>query len=522
MANDCTPGLAVSAMISVKNMLAQYPAETLTPGDVLITNDPWLATGHLLDLTIITPVFHRGTLAGYAAAVAHHMDMGGRKTTPDTTEIYEEGLFLPVLKLYEGGRVNDTLLRILASNVRVPEMIVGDVHAQVAANAIAGRRINELIEENGWGDLNDLGGEILARAEAAMRGAIGRIPDGEYRSALVIDGFERDLTIATSIRVAGDEMAVDFTGTSPQVNRGINCVLPITQGKVLIALRMALRPDVRLNGGILRPLRITAPEGSLLRARYPAPVGARSLVSDHILPAIFLALADALPDSVSAVPGGPIWGMRFYGQHADGRPFYVLNLMNCGMGARPIADGLPSVSFATNVATIPVETFEAGGAPVYVERKSLLPDSGGPGRFRGGLGQEFRVRILPEAAPDTVVGYRADRTRNPALGIFGGGPGRLGEVIRNDREPLHPKKPTTLAPGDVVSWRLPGGGGYGDPLTRDFARVLDDVVAGWVSREAAASDYGVVIRGERPHLRVDEAASRELRGARRTLTETRS
>ncbi|MBM3525427.1 MAG: hydantoinase B/oxoprolinase family protein, partial [Alphaproteobacteria bacterium] len=491
--NNCTPGLAISAMVSVKKMLEHYEPHTLKPGDVLITNHPWLATGHLLDLTIVTPVFHSGKLAGYAAAVAHHMDIGGRKTTPDTTEVYEEGLFLPVLKLYEEGRANDTLLRILASNVRVPEMVVGDVHAQVAANGIGGRRIADLLDENGWDDLNEVSVEVLRRAEAAMRGAIARIPDGEYRSEMILDGFETDLKIVTTIRIAGDELTVDFAGTSPQVNRGINCVLPITQGITLIAIQTALGVRVPTNSGLVRPLTITAPEGSLLCARYPAPVVARSLVLDHIPPAVFTALAKAVPDRVCAPNGGPIWGTRFYGQHPSGKSFFVIELLNSGMGARASQDGVSALSFPNNVATVPIEIFEAGGAPVFVERKNLIHDSGGPGRFRGGLGQEFRVRVLPNEAWDITVSHRADRTRNPAPGLFGGAPGRRGELMKNDSERIHPKRPTAVAAGDVISWQLPGGGGYGDPLTRDPARVRDDVIAGWVSRDAAASAYGVVL-----------------------------
>ena len=504
---DATPGLSVSAMISLRNMLRVYPAETLRPGDVLIMNDPWLATGHLLDLTIVRPVFHQGRLAGFVAAVAHHMDIGGRKTTPASTEIYEEGLYLPVLKLYDQGKPNDTLFRILESNVRVPEMVLGDVHAQVTANELGAQRVCELLSENGWSDLNLLGGIVLERAEAAMREAITAVPDGEYHGELVIDGFDDDLLLATTITVAGSELRINFSGTSPQVNRGINCVFPITQGIALIGLQLALRPDVPTNAGVMRPISMTAPAGSLLAAEYPAPVVGRSLVLDHLQPLIFIALAKAIPDKICAVSGGPIWSGRVYGEHPDGSPFYVLQQLNGGMGARSNSDGYSAVSFPNNVATVPVELWE-DGVPLLVERKGFIPDSGGSGRFRGGMGQEFRVRVLCDEA---TLPIRADRTRNPSPGLFGGRPGRKGRVLRNGTEPLHPKSPTTARFGDTVSWQLAGGGGYGESLERDPERVLADVIDGLVSLKTAKRDYGVVVTEEQIGFVLDREASETLR-----------
>jgi len=514
---DATPGLSVSAMVSLRNMLAVYPAETLRPGDVLIMNDPWLATGHLLDLTIVRPVFHQAQLAGYVAAVAHHMDIGGRKTTPASTEIYEEGLYLPVLKLYDQGRPNDTLFRILESNVRVPEMVLGDVHAQLAANELGAKRVCDLLSDNGWSDLNALGGVVLDRAEAAMREAITAVPDGEYRGELVIDGFDDDLRLVATISVAGSELRVDFSGTSPQIDRGINCVFPITQGIALIGLQLALRPDVPTNAGVMRPITMTAPPGSLLAAEYPAPVVGRSLVLDHLQPLVFIALAEALPDSICAVSGGPIWSGRVYGERPDGDTFFVLQQLNGGMGARPDRDGISALSFPNNVATVPVELWE-DGVPLLVERKGLIPDSGGPGRFRGGLSQEFRVRVL---CNDATLPIRADRTRNPAPGLFGGGSGRNGKVLRNESETLHPKSPSIAHSGDVVSWQLAGGGGYGDPLLRNQEHVLADVLDGFVSAEAAERDYSVVVKGAWPCLALDREASDVLRSRRRdALAET--
>ena len=511
MGEDATPGLSVSAMVSVRNMLQVFPIDTLNPGDVLITNDPWLATGHLLDLTIVTPVFHHGTLAGFTAAVAHHMDIGGRKTTPESTEVYEEGLFIPVLKLYDRGTLNETLMQILARNVRVPDMVLGDVHAQVTANALGARRIGEVLDENDWPNLNLIGHQVQARAEAAMRQAIERVPDGHYTGTMTIDGFDEDLQLVATIIIQHDTLTVDFTGTSPQVGRGINCVLPITQGVALLALQLALQPGVATNEGVMRPLTITAPEGSLLAARYPAPVVGRSLILDHIQPLIFTALAAGLPERVCAASGGPVWSERFYGHDSGDNPFFVLQLLNGGMGARSGSDGVSALSFPGNVATIPVDLF-AEGAPLLVERKGLIPDSGGPGRNRGGLAQEFRVRVLPEAKGPVTVSIRADRTRNAAPGVFGGLPGQSGRVQTDDGTVLPPKRPIVIAAGDVLSWQLAGGGGYGSPHERDQHKVLADVTDGRVSPEAARTIYRIALnRTSTGEWEIDQATTNTLR-----------
>ncbi|HVU09911.1 MAG TPA: hydantoinase B/oxoprolinase family protein, partial [Phototrophicaceae bacterium] len=395
MGQDGTPGLSVSSMVSVRNMLDVYPLDTLLPGDVLITNDAWLATGHLLDLTIVTPVFYQGQLAAFVAAVAHHMDIGGRKTTPDSREVYEEGLFIPVLKLYNAGQPNETLFRMIASNVRVPDLVVGDVHAQVAANELGGQRVCELLAENGWPNLNDLGTEVLARAEQAMRAAIERIPDGVYRGELPLDGFEQDLRLVATVTIKGSDLTIDFAGTSLQIERGINSVLNYTRGVTLVAVKMLVDPYTPINGGCVRPLHITAPTGTILSAEYPAPVVGRSLIGQHIQPTLLIALQDALRDSICAPSSGPIWSERFYGQRADGRSFFVLQLLNGGQGARPKLDGVSALSFPGNVATIQTELLEED-VPLLIERKGLVIDSGGAGRTRGGLGQEFRVRVLDD------------------------------------------------------------------------------------------------------------------------------
>jgi N-methylhydantoinase B len=510
MANNATPGLSVSSMVSVRNMLDAYGAETLGPGDVMITNNPWIATGHLLDLSIVTPVFYRDHLAGYTAAVAHHMDIGGRKTAPDSTEIYEEGLFLPVLKLYDQGQANSTLFRILESNVRVPEMVLGDLHAQVAANSKGAQRICELLEENGWSDLNLLGQEVLDRAERAMRLAISALPEGLYRGELVIDGFDQDLIIVATVSVKDGELTVDYTGTSKQVDRGINSVLLFTQGLTFVALKLLLDPTTPINSGCIRPLQIFAPQGTILAAHYPAPVVARTVVAQHLQSVLFMALCELGLDRFCAPSGGPVWVERFYGDQLADKSFFVLQLLNGGMGARSDRDGISALSFPGNVATIPTELFEAE-VPLVVERKGLICDSGGIGRFRGGLGQEFRVMLLPEVEGPITLSIRADRTRNRAPGLSGGLPGGLARIIRNGCESLPAKQKVLMHPGDVISWQLPGGGGYGNPLDREPERVLADVINGLVSINSAQNDYGVILRKNSLCPEIDILSTNNLR-----------
>jgi N-methylhydantoinase B len=510
MANNATPGLSVSSMVSVRNMLDAYGAETLGPGDVMITNNPWIATGHLLDLSIVTPVFYRDHLAGYTAAVAHHMDIGGRKTAPDSTEIYEEGLFLPVLKLYDQGQANSTLFRILESNVRVPEMVLGDLHAQVAANSKGAQRICELLEENGWSDLNLLGQEVLDRAERAMRLAISALPEGLYRGELVIDGFDQDLIIVATVSVKDGELTVDYTGTSKQVDRGINSVLLFTQGLTFVALKLLLDPTTPINSGCIRPLQIFAPQGTILAAHYPAPVVARTVVAQHLQSVLFMALCELGLDRFCAPSGGPVWVERFYGDQLADKSFFVLQLLNGGMGARSDRDGISALSFPGNVATIPTELFEAE-VPLVVERKGLICDSGGIGRFRGGLGQEFRVMLLPDLEGPITLSIRADRTRNRAPGLSGGLPGGLARIIRNGCESLPAKQKVLMHPGDVISWQLPGGGGYGNPLDREPERVLADVINGLVSINSAQNDYGVILRKNSLCPEIDILSTNNLR-----------
>jgi N-methylhydantoinase B len=505
-ASNSTSGLLGSTFVSVKNICQHYPPEQMIPGDILVTNDPWLCTGHLLDITMVTPVFHRSRLVAFAACVVHHLDIGGRAQSPEASEVYEEGLNLPVLKLYKAGEPNEDLYAIIRSNVRASDKVLGDIHAQVAASLIAVTRVRELLDEERLESLDQIGHEILGRSEQAMRAMIAQIPDGTYRHGMEIDGFDEPLHLQVAITVRGTEMLVDYTGTSSQIKRGLNCVLNMTRSSTLIGVRCAVDPKVPNNQGVILPVHVTAPGGSLLNTTPPSPVVARSTVAMQLPSAVFGALSQAIPQRVVAT-SGTLWILAFDGRDNSGRPYLVVQMVNGGMGARPHKDGLSARSYPGNVSPTSAELLEAD-MPIIVERKALLPDSGGPGRYRGGCGQEFRIKVREDARFPVRVAIRADRLRYPAPGVLGGRPGSLGSLMKNGEATLHDKRPAVLAPGDVVSWCVPGGGGFWDPLGREPEAVGRDFRRGLVSMAAAWDLYGVVLD---THGRVDGAATVERR-----------
>ncbi len=500
------PSFTGTLPITLRHMLREYPAETLEPGDSLITNDPWMGTGHLPDLTIVTPVFRGGRLVAFVGSIAHSPDMGGSGLSGELREVYEEGLQIPIVKLCERGRLNPTLEKILRINTRVPDLVLGDINAQLAANATGGERLLGLMDERRLDDLVPLAEELHARSEAAMREAIGRIPDGEYRHVVMTDGFDEPIRIECAVRVAGTDIHVDYAGTSPQIDRGINCVHNYTYAYSLFAIKCLTNPHIPNNEGGFRPVRVTAPEGSILNPRYPAAVGSRAQLGHFLPSAIFGALAPVIPERVAADSGSPLWGPVFSGT-ADGRRFSDIYFFNGGQGARPVSDGIHCLSFPSNISNTPLEVFEHN-VPVRFEEKSLLPDSGGAGRFRGGAGQRVVMTFL---APDpTAVAMRMDRLKFPPQGYHGGAAGSAGVVLLNETTPLHPKRKVFVKQGDRIRFETPGGGGLFPPDTRDAERVAEDVRNGLVSPGAAARVYRVALSAD--GATVDAEATRRLRG----------
>jgi len=504
-----TPGHINSMATCIHHFLAVYPADTLRPGDVLITNDPQKTSGQLHDFTVISPIFDDDeSLIAYFGSTCHAIDIGGRGLSADARSMYEEGLFVPITKWYDAGRPNDELVKIIRANVREPEQVLGDIHAQVAGNNVGGARLKEFMAEFGLTSIEPLADEIITRSERAMRDAIATVPDGVYTHSGQSDGFDAPVTLAVTITKKGDAMHVDWAGSSPASPRGINVVLNYTHAYVTYALKCALCPDVPNNEGSFRPVTVTAPPGSLLNALPPAPVAGRHVIG-HFLPGIvFGALAPVLPGKVIAEGAANIWATQLTGAHANGDPWTYVWFSCGGTGARPTSDGIHTTAFPSGVMGVPVEVIESV-APLLVRRREIAQDSGGPGRFRGGCGQYMEVGAL------TGRGYNLgpifDRTRVPAEGYAGGGQGARGAITLSDGRELQDKSQVALAADERFTLQLPGGGGYFDPTTRDVQAVLDDVLDGFVSVEAARSQYGVVV--DSALMTVDEEATAALRAS---------
>ena len=461
-----TPGHINSMALAMKHVLAAYPLEALEPGDVLITNDPWKASGHLNDVTICSPVWRGRECVALFASTCHSADIGGHVLSAEAREVYEEGLFIPIMKLYEGGRLNSALHALIRANTRVPDLVMGDFHAQIAGGAVGGDRLLEFMEEFGLERLEPLADEIIGRTERAMRAAIARLAPGTYEYALTSDGFDEPVVIRCTCRVEGDELNVDYAGSSPESRRGINVVMNYTEAYTTYGVKVIVSPDVPNNEGAFRPVRITAPAGSILNARHPAPVAARHIVG-HFLPHVVAgALKQAMPGHVMAEGSANIWGIQVAGKDLERRPFTYVFFTSGGTGARATKDGLSATAFPSGVLGTPAEVIETL-SPLIVEKKALHEGSGGDGRFRGGLGQVIAFRVRTK--DPYVCSVLCDRTRIPAQGFFGGLAGKPGQVLVNGSAPSNPKAELSLAPGDVVEVRLPGGGGYGPPIERDRA-----------------------------------------------------
>ena len=491
-----TPGHVNAMATSVHHFLREIPARTLEPGDVMITNHPWQTSGHLNDFTVITPIFHDGTLTAYFGNCCHALDVGGRGLGADARQVYEEGLFVPVTRLFRRGEPNEELFRIIRANVRAPFEVIGDLYAQAASNDVGGARLVEMVEEFDLGDIESLSDEVCSRSERAMREAIEALADGVYENEAYTDGFDEPIRLAVSIRVDGDEMFIDFEGSSPQSERGINVVLNYTAAYTTFGVKCAISPEVPNNDGSFQPVHVTAPEESILNALHPAPVGARHIVG-HFLPGVIHgALAKAIPGKVLAQGADSLWNTQITGQREDGEPFTYVFFSGGGMGARPDRDGLSATAFPSGIRGVPAEVIESI-SPVVMHRRELRPGSEGPGRHRGGFGQEMEIGVRGGSGWTLSAMY--DRTRFPAQGMRGGLPGGEGSARTASGEALHPKRQQRIPGGGRVVLRLPGGGGHGDPFEREPAQVTRDVEDGLVSVERARDVYGVVLKeGERP------------------------
>lgn len=474
---------------TLRHFLERFPAEQWHPGDCVITNDPWMATGHLPDVTMVMPIHHKGRLVGFSGTIAHLPDIGGSLWASDCRELFEEGLRIQPVKLYDAGRPNQTVFDFITGNVRVPDQVLGDIEAQVTANSVGGRRLCEFLDDTRIDNLVGLSQALQERAERAMRQAITEVPDGVYRSTVRADGFDEDETrIECAVTVRGSELHVDYEGTSKQIDRGLNSVMNYTYAYTVYPIKCALDPLTPRNEGSYRSVSVSAPLGSILNPGYPAPCGARQLTGHLLAGAVYSALSQAIPDRVIAECGSaPTLRSVFSGFDRHRNRFSQVFFAAGGMGASATQDGHACIAFPTNTGSGSIEAFEAI-SPLIVWRKELLQDSGGIGEYRGGLGQIVEIEVV---APERLrLSLLSDRQKYPAQGLFGGGPGAPVRISLVDGRTPHPKSRTTMDTGDRLILRFSGGGGYGKPSERHSDAIRRDVRNGYVSAEAARRDYG--------------------------------
>jgi N-methylhydantoinase B len=464
---------------TVKHFIREFPPENLYPDDVLITNDLHQGTGHLPDITVAKPIYFNEKLIGFAASTAHAPDIGGKIRSPEPREVFEEGFQIPIMKLQERGKTNDTLIQLLKKNVRTPDATVGDLWAQIVALDMMEARILQLMNSYKFTELRPLAEEIQGRCERAMRKAIFDLPDGAYRSSLKTDGLiDTPLHLQMALTVDGDTIDIDYEGSDPQVDRAINVCMCYTYAFTVYGVKCCTSPDLPNNEGAFRPITVRGPDGCVVNPVFPAAGGSRMLVGHYLPILVFGCLGKVVPKQVMAACGSPMWGMNQSGVNDEGKPYANMFFYNGGMGATYRCDGTTCLSWPSNVSSTPIELSEQL-APLRFHYKQLRPDSGGPGKFRGGLGQELLIESRSEHP--IAVSFLAERTIFPAFGIEGGKDGKVG-VLKINETPTDPKRQYVLNRGDKVYLATPGGGGHGDPAQRDRVILDGDLYDGYVTR----------------------------------------
>ena len=510
-----TPGQSGAMALGVKNLVNSFPVDYYQPGDVFITNDPWALAGHLNDVCVWSPIFHKDQVVAFTACVFHHSDVGGRVSS-DNHDVFEEGLFIPLVKLYDRGVLNQSVLDMIRWNVRTPDEVTGDIRSQIAANHVCSEKIVQMLKENDLDTLDDLADQVIGLTEKSIREEIGKIPDGIYRAKGIIEQMKEkeNIVIQATVEVKGSDINVDLSGSSGQVNWGGNVVFNFTYAYVFMAVKSMFAPDIPNNDGCARPIKLSAPEGSVVNCKFPAAVAARMGVGHFMTEVMYRALSDVVPRKVIAASGGTPAAMNvFYGRRNDGKPWHSVIIRGGGMGAGAANDGNYVYIFPANGANTPVEIFESD-TPLIVEKRELLADSGGPGKMKGGLGKREIFRIPDDRyapTPPVNLGIQAGRYVYAAEGLFGGKPGSKAQFLVNGAQG-NSYGLTQLKPGDLVTIDAPGGGGYGDPLEREPEMVQADVVEGYVSVESARNEYGVVINPET--MEIDWEATNIIKGSR--------
>ena len=510
-----TPGHVNSMSESVAHFLNKFPAATMREGDHYITNDPWLGTGHLHDLTVVTPAFRRGEIVGLLANTAHVVDVGGLGMGPEGRSVFEEGLYIPIVKCFESGRPNETFFDFIRAGSRLPVELEGDVYSLCACNDAAAARLAATLDEFGEDGLHGVAAFIFERSLKATLDNIAQLPRGTFRAEISSDGYEAPVTLRAAMTIGPDAIDVDFDGTSALSRRGINVPPAYCRAYAAFGIKVVVAPEVPNNWASLAPFRMHIPEGSILNAPRPCPVSVRHVIG-QLLPDLMMGcLHQAVPDKVAAEGSSCLWNPPLRGGASVSGPasgnrrvlpdFEVITFNSGGTGARPGQDGLDATAFPSGVRTMPVEATE-NVAPVVFWRKELRPDSAGPGRSRGGFGQVMEIAGKDDLA--FACNAIFDRVAHPPRGRDGGGDGAPGRVELRSGVALHAKGLQVVPDGDRLVLSLPGGGGIGDPFTRDPERVAADVRDGLVSPQAAQHHYGVALS---PGGAVDAAATRALR-----------
>lgn len=514
-----TVALHLGAVPDAMDVVIKKFAGKLEPGDVVVLNDPYEGGMHLPDIFMFKPIFLEGALQGFSVVIAHHCDVGGRvpgSNAADSTEIFQEGLRIPPMKLYARGVPNDTLFDIISKNVRLPELVFGDLDAQLATCNIGERELLRLFERYGTSELNNYFDELLNYGERLTRGAIAKWPQGsvEFTDYIDDDGFSPDpIPIRCKITVQGDHLLVDFTGSSPQVKGAINSTLSFVKSATYLTVRCALGADVPNNAGVYRCIDVVAPEGTILNPKMPAPVAARALTGYRVVDTVFGALAQIAPDKVMAAGEGGNTVIALSGMDPVRQtPFILVDMINGAWGGRADKDGIEGVTNPSqNMSNLPVETLEAR-YPIVMEEYGYRPDSGGAGRFRGGLGLVRQYRVL---ADDVVAQVRSDRAAHAPYGLFGGEPGAVSRNVLNpatSNEALPSKFTRRLPAGSVIRHEQAGAGGFGSPKERAPEAIARDVRNGKVTPAAAQAHYGVVVDDTAVVVPAAQAA-REREGA---------
>jgi len=490
-----TPGHVNAMADAVGHFIRRIGPDNILDGDVYITNDPWEGTGHLHDITMVTPSFHNEVHVGFFACTAHIVDIGGRGFGADGASIYEEGLYIPIMKFADRGEVDKTLVKIVRGNVREPDQLIGDIYALTTCNEIGHRRLIDMMQEFKLDDLSEISTFILDNSHRATVERIAALPRESATGEMTVDGFDKPIVLKVKLTIEADRIVSDFGGSSGLDKKGINCPLVYAKAYACYALKCAIAPEIPNNAASLAPFQIEAPENSIVNALHPAPVALRHIVGHFVPDTVYDALDKILPGVVPAEGAGCLCNFQVSLRPRTDKPApqgsvrsEVLTFNSGGSGARPEHDGLNATAFPSGVMTMPIEATEHAG-PVVIWRKELRPDSGGAGKQRGGLGQYMEVGAREGHEFDFQAMF--DRVDHPARGRQGGKNGAPTTISQDDGGAMRGKGKQFVAHGRKVMLALPGGAGYGDPLLRDEASVKRDLLLGYISAETARRDYGL-------------------------------